>query len=151
MPTLTQAPLHSVRRRHYQAGFTLLELLVVLGILGLVIGLVAPAAIRQFGAAKQKTATQAIARLATVLDIYRLDAGNYPTTDQGLAALMAKPTGATAWNGPYATGDVLKDPWGNPYTYRRPAQQPGREYDIISLGSDGKPGGDGEAADVTNP
>ena len=113
------------------AGFTLLELLVVLAILGLLIGLVAPAALRQLGSAKEKIAHQSIERLAGVLDIYKLDIGIYPTTEQGLQALITRPSGMTRWNGPYLKGEkVPEDPWGRPFVYRSPSQRPGHEYDL---------------------
>src|SRR2546421_7416864 len=106
----------SCTARGTERGFTLLELLVVLAILGLLIGLVAPAALRQLGSAKEKIAHQSIERLASVLDIYKLDVGTYPTTDQGLQALITKPQGATRWSGPYVKGDkVPEDPWGRPF------------------------------------
>lgn len=140
----------SSRRPRPATGFTLLELLVVLGILGLLIGLVAPAVVRQFGAAKQTVAQQSIARLGTILDIYRLDVGTYPTSQQGLAVLVARPANARIWNGPYAKGDVLNDPWGNSYQYRAPGQRAGLPYDLFTLGADGKAGGTGEAADIYN-
>jgi general secretion pathway protein G len=139
------------RRSHACAGFTLLELLVVLAILGLLIGLVAPAAISQLGSAKHKVAEQSVARLASFLDLYKVDVGSYPTTEQGLAALIVKPAGVANWNGPYLKGDdVAKDPWGNPYQYRFPSSRTGREFDLFTLGADAKPGGEGEAADVYN-
>jgi general secretion pathway protein G len=136
-----------------RAGFTLLELLVVLAILALLIGLVAPAALRQFGTAKHKVAEQAIARLGTILDTYKLDVGSYPTTEQGLTALAARPGGVRGWNGPYvekADADSFNDPWGRPFLYRNPSQRPGHAYDLYSLGADGKPGGEGEDADIFN-
>ncbi|MBV8335650.1 MAG: type II secretion system major pseudopilin GspG [Alphaproteobacteria bacterium] len=137
--------------RDQQRGFTLLELLVVLAILGLLIGLVAPAALRQLGSAKEKIAHQSIERLAGVLDIYKLDVGTYPTTEQGLLALVERPSGITHWNGPYLKGDkVPEDPWGRPFVYHNPSQRPGHEYDLYSLGPTGQPGGTGEAATIFN-
>src|SRR5205085_7349823 len=137
--------------RTRQRGFTLLELLVVLAILGLLIGLVAPAALRQLGSAKEKIAHQSIERLAGVLDIYKLDVGTYPSTDQGLQALITKPSGVTRWNGPYLKGEKLpEDPWGRPYVYRSPSQRPGHEYDLLSLGPTGQAGGAGDAAAIFN-
>lgn len=121
-----------------ERGFTLLELLVVLAILGMLIGLVAPAVMRQFGAAKEKIAQQSVERLATVLDMYKLDIGDYPTTDQGLQALLTQPQGIAHWSGPYLKGDKLpEDPWGRPFVYRSPSERPGHEYDLYSLGPTG--------------
>jgi general secretion pathway protein G len=137
--------------RRQQRGFTLLELLVVLAILGLLIGLVAPAALRQLGSAKEKIAHQSIERLAGVLDIYKLDVGTYPSTEQGLQALITRPSGVTHWNGPYLKGEKLpEDPWGRPFVYRSPSQRPGHEYDLLSLGPTGQSGGAGEAAAIVN-
>jgi general secretion pathway protein G len=138
--------------RNGESGFTLIELLVVVAILGLLVAFVAPAVIRQFGSAKHKIAEQSIARIGGILDIYRLDIGSYPSTQQGLAALATKPGNVSGWNGPYIKDEAsLKDPWGRPYIYRSPSQRPGHPYDIISLGADGKSGGEGEDADLINP
>lgn len=122
-----------------ERGFTLLELLVVLAILGLLIGLVAPAVMRQFGAAKEKIAQQSVERLATILDMYKLDVGAYPTTAQGLQALITQPQGVPHWGGPYLKGDKLpEDPWGHPFAYRSPSERPGHEFDLYSLGPTGQ-------------
>ena len=128
-------------------GFTLVELLVVLAILGLLVGLVGPQVMKTLGGSKTKTANIQIRDLATTLDIYRLDVGNYPTTDQGLQALVEKPGDATNWNGPYLTkSEVPKDPWGYDYNYRSPGEH--GSFDIWSLGADNREGGDGEDQDV---
>jgi general secretion pathway protein G len=141
----------SDRRADKDSGFTLLELLVVLAILGLLVGLVAPAALRQLGSAKEKIAHQSIERLGTVLDMYKLDVGSYPTTEQGLASLVARPPGLARWNGPYLKGDKLpEDPWGHPYVYRSPSQRPAHDYDLYSLGPSGQQGGTGDAAPIYN-
>jgi general secretion pathway protein G len=133
------------------SGFTLLELLVVLAILGLLIGLVAPAVMRQFGAAKEKIAQQAVERLATVLDMYKLDVGNYPTTAQGLQALITQPQGVAHWNGPYLKGDKLpEDPWGHPFVYRNPSERHGHDFDLYSLGSAGQATGPEDASAIAS-
>ena len=134
-----------------KAGFTLIELLVVIAILGLLITLVAPAMIRQLGSAKHKIAEQSVERLVGILDLYRLDVGSYPTTEQGLTSLIASPNGITGWDGPYLKDPTgIRDPWGKPFEYRSPSQRVGRPFDIVSLGADGKPGGEGEDADILN-
>jgi general secretion pathway protein G len=141
----------SDERRHTESGFTLLELLVVLAILGLLIGLVAPAVLRQLGSAKEKIARQSIERLGNVLDMYKLDVGTYPTTEQGLQSLIAQPPGIKRWNGPYLKGDkVPEDPWGQPYLYRNPSQRLGHDYDLYSLGPTGRIGGSGGDAAIYN-
>ena len=138
-------------RRRRQRGFTLLELLVVLAILGLLIGLVAPAALRQLESSKEKIAHQSIERIAGVLDIYKLDVGAYPTTEQGLLAMIDRPSGVTRWNGPYLKGaNVPEDPWGRPFIYHNPSQRTGHEYDLYSFGRTGQPGGTGDAATIYN-
>ena len=129
------------------AGFTLLEILVVIAILGLLIGLVAPAVLRQLGGARNSLAKQSIERLGSVMDLYKLDIGSYPSTDQGLQALVAQPAGVANWNGPYVKGDTVPlDPWNHPYSYRSPSQRSGHDYDLCS-------GGDGAAAtaQICNP
>ena len=129
-------------------GFTLLELLVVLVILGLLVGVVAPRFFGQVGKSETQIAAAQIKSLEDALDQYRLDMGGYPTTEQGLAVLNAPPAGATRWRGPYLKKAVPNDPWGNPYQYRSPGEH--GEVDLFSLGKDGQPGGTGDAADITN-
>ncbi|SRR6266568_2905269 len=132
----------STRLRRDDSGFTLLELLVVIAILGLLIGLVAPAALRQLGNARVSVARQSIERIASVLDMYKLDVGSYPSTDQGLRALVEQPTGVATWNGPYVKGAVPVDPWNHPYVYRDPAARAGHEFDLCSEGPSGTGGND---------
>ena len=136
------------RRQPDDAGFTLLEILVVIAILGLLIGLVAPAVLRQLGGARVNIAKQSIERLGSVLDLYKLDVGSYPSTEQGLIALSTRPTGASNWSGPYVKGDATPlDAWNHPYTYRSPSQRSGHDYDLCSMGPNGT-GGDGQ---ICNP
>ncbi|HYZ62246.1 MAG TPA: type II secretion system major pseudopilin GspG [Acetobacteraceae bacterium] len=136
------------RRSRAQSGFTLLEILVVVAILGLLIGLVAPAALRQLSGARNSVAKQSIDRLGAVLDLYKLDVGAYPTSAQGLSALVQKPVATSSWNGPYLKGDAVPlDPWSHPYVYRSPSQRGSREYDLCSLG----PSGSGAAEMICNP
>ena len=129
-------------------GFTLLELLVVIVIIGLLAGLVAPRYFDQVGKSNTKIARAQIDALEKALDQYRLDVGSYPTTEQGLAALNTKPQNAEKWAGPYLKKAVPADPWGNRYLYKSPGDH--GEYDLHSLGQDNQPGGSGEAADVTS-
>ena len=130
------------------SGFTLMELLVVLAILGLLMGLVGPRVLNQLGGAKSKTAAIQIKDLEQTLEMYKLDVGRFPTTDQGLDALVNKPAGVVGWNGPYLKSDVPLDPWNGEYNYRYPGEQ--GEIDIYSYGQDGAPGGEGEDADVVS-
>ncbi|MEM7169169.1 MAG: type II secretion system major pseudopilin GspG [Pseudomonadota bacterium] len=137
------------KKRNKQKGFTLVELLVVLVILGLISAFAVPALINQLGGAKQDTAKIQIEKLAGILDLYRLEVGRYPTEAEGLEALVEQPAGVEKWNGPYLKNeDALMDPWDNPYLYRSPGEH--GEYDLYSLGYDGQEGGDGESQDVTS-
>ena len=134
-------------------GFTLIEILVVLVVLAVLATLVAPNVFRHVGAARETTAKTQIEMLGAALDAYRLDNGRYPSTEQGLAALWQAPTvepRAANWRGPYLRKAVPADPWGAPYVYRAPGVQSGSGYDLLSYGADGKPGGTGEAADITS-
>jgi general secretion pathway protein G len=130
------------------AGFTLLELLVVLVILGLLVGIVAPRFFGQVGKSETKVAKAQIRALEDALDQYRVDTGHYPTTEQGLAALVSPPSGEAKWQGPYLKKALPNDPWGNAYQYRLPGEH--GDYDLLSLGKDGQAGGSGEAADIGN-
>ena len=133
-----------------EQGLTLVEMLVVLAILALVVGLVAPRVVDYLGRAKSTTAKLQIENLAAGLDLYRLDVGRYPSQAEGLAALAQRPAALPAWKGPYIKGDgVPPDPWGRPYTYRIPGRD-GRAFDVLSLGADGAPGGAGENQDISN-
>ncbi|MBT9541307.1 MAG: type II secretion system major pseudopilin GspG [Thiobacillus sp.] len=130
------------------AGFTLLELLVVLVILGLLAGYVAPKYFAQVGKSEVKTAKAQIDALEKALDQYRIDTSRYPSTEQGLAALNAKPADEARWDGPYLKKAVPNDPWGKPYQYRAPGEH--GEIDLFSYGRDGVPGGTGNDADLNN-
>lgn len=129
-------------------GFTLLELLVVLVIVGLLVGYVAPRYFSQVGKSEVKAARAQIKALEDALDQYRLDVGHYPSSEQGLAALTTQPAGEARWQGPYLKKAVPNDPWGKPYQYRQPGEH--GEYDLFSLGKDGQPGGQAEDADIGN-
>jgi len=130
-----------------EAGYSLLELLVVLAILALVIAIAAPRVIGYLSTSKVKVAEIQIQNIVTALDMYRMDNATYPTEQQGLKALVERPEGAQSWNGPYLTrGDGIVDPWGRPYAYRTPGLH--GEVDVSSLGADGKEGGEGEARDI---
>lgn len=137
------------RKRKPTPGFTLVELLVVLAILGLLAGLVGPQVMKFLGGSKTKTAALQIHDLSATLDLYRLEIGYYPTTTQGLEALVRDPGNTRDWNGPYLKkSEVPKDPWGNDYHYRSPGQN--GPFEIWSLGADNREGGEGEDRDVTS-
>lgn len=143
----------STRRRvvRRQAGFTLLEILVVIAILGLLLGLAAPAVMRQLGGARETVARQSIERIGAVLDLYRLDVGSYPTTEQGLRALIERPQGVPRWSGPYLRGDAVPlDPWNQPFVYRFPATRRGKDYDLCSRGPAERAAQQGEQAMICN-
>ena len=135
-------------RLNKQAGFTLLELLVVIVIIGLLAGYVAPRYFAQVGKSEIKVAQAQIEGLGKALDQYRLDTGHYPSTEQGLAALMERPTTEPKWDGPYLKKALPSDPWGKPYMYRFPGER--GEYDIFSYGKDGQAGGTGESVDINS-
>lgn len=132
----------------FRRGFTLLELLVVMVIIGLLASFVGPRFFAQIGKSETKVARSQLDALEKALDQYRLDVGSYPTTEQGLAALMERPSGLARWAGPYLKKAVPQDPWGRSYLYKSPGDH--GEFDLMSYGKDGQPGGSGEAEDVTN-
>lgn len=131
-----------------QKGFTLLELLVVIVIIGLLAAYVGPRYFAQLGKSERGTAKAQIEGFGRALDAYRLDTGHYPSTTQGLNALVARPSDEPKWNGPYLQKAVPMDPWGKPYAYRAPGQN-GEDFDLLSYARDGQPGGEGENADVS--
>lgn len=134
-------------------GFTLIEILVVIIVLGLLAGLVAPRIIGRVGEAKSATARTQIELLVVALDNYRLDNARYPTTAQGLDALRVSPGAAPVpanWRGPYLRKDIPLDPWGHPYVYTSPGEHNPDAFDLLSLGRDGAPGGEGEDADIVS-
>lgn len=129
------------------AGFTLLELLVVIAIIGLLAAYVGPKYFGQVGKSEQGVAKAQLDAFARAVNTYRLDVGRFPSTEEGLAALTMQPAGSTKWTGPYLERAVPNDPWGRPYAYRSPATT--ADFEIQSLGKDGRPGGSGDDADVT--
>lgn len=137
--------MNSVHRHH---GFTLLELLVVMVIVGLLAAYVGPKYFTQIGKSEVKTVRAQIVGLEKALAQFRLDVGSYPTTEQGLKALMTRPSSLVKWDGPYLDKALPLDPWGHPYVYKAPGEH--GEIDLASLGRDGRPGGDGLDADITN-
>jgi general secretion pathway protein G len=136
------------RKKQREAGFTLSELMIVLFILGLLAALVAPRLMGRVGKAKQKTAQVQMQLLGTALDLFHLDVGRYPTTEEGLKVLKEKPNNLPGWGGPYMDKAIPNDPWGRPYVYKSPGEH--GPYDLSSLGADGAQGGDGENRDINN-
>jgi general secretion pathway protein G len=146
---LRAAQVHRVTRAA-SAGYTLIEMLVVLTIISLILGLVGPRVLAYLGESRVKTAKLQIESFGSALDLFYVDAGRYPTTAEGLEALAVRPSGIEVWNGPYVKGGrVPLDPWGHPYQYRSPVDH-SPPYEIISFGADGREGGTGTAADISN-
>ena len=140
---------HRVCSAGRNAGFTLVEMLVVLTLIALILGLVGPRVLNYLGESRTKTAKLQIDSFGSSLDLFYLDTGHYPTTSENLNALVQRPTGVEIWNGPYLKGGrVPLDPWGNPYQYRSPGER--APYEIVSYGSDGREGGSGTSADISN-
>jgi len=139
----------ATRRRDGEAGFTLVEILVVITIIGLIMAIVGPRVLNYLGESKVKAARIQIESLGSALDLYYLDMGRYPNSSDGLAALVQRPGNAEEWNGPYLKGGVVpSDPWGHAYLYRSPVEH--APYEIVSYGSDGQEGGAGTAADISS-
>jgi general secretion pathway protein G len=133
--------------RHDERGFTLVEMLVVITIIGLIMGLIGPRVLSYLSESKVKTARIQLQSFSGALDLFYLDAGRYPSTSEGLAALAHRPPGVASWNGPYLKGGAVpNDPWNTPYAYRAGGEH--GAYDILSYGSDGQEGGSGTAADI---
>ena len=138
---------HTIQRSN-ERGVTLIELLVVMIILGLIAALAAQQFLGKVESARRTSAKNQITELEGALDLFRLDAGRYPSAEEGLQALRQKPSGLENWDGPYLKKDLPLDPWGKAYIYKRPGEH--GDFDLISLGPDGKEGGEGDAADVVN-
>lgn len=142
---------HTVRvceRAGRPAGFTLMELLMVLVIVGLLAAVVGPTLYQRIKPAKETAVREQIENFGTALDSFMVDMGRYPTTQEGLKVLRAKPDGSEKWNGPYLKKEIPNDPWNNPYVYRAPGRSGG--YEIVSFGADGREGGEGENADINS-
>lgn len=142
---------HPPARRLDRAGMTLIEIIVVIVVLGILAAVVGTQVFGRVGESRTQAARTQIEQFGVQLDLYRLDNGRYPTTEQGLAALRTRPTSPPeprAWKGPYAKKDIPADPWGNPYQYRFPGEH--GDYDLFSLGADGKEGGEGEDTDLVS-
>jgi len=134
--------------RHGEQGFTLVEMLVVITIIGLIMGLIGPRVLNYLSESKVKAAKIQMQSFASALDLFNLDAGRYPSSAEGLAALVRRAPGVAAWNGPYLKGGAVpNDPWGSPYVYRAPGDH--NPFNIVSFGSDGQEGGTGTAADIS--
>ncbi|MCD2345011.1 type II secretion system major pseudopilin GspG [Ideonella azotifigens] len=149
MNVVLSRPISPVALAAKARGFTLLELLVVVLIIGLLTGIVGPRLMGQIGRSEVTAAKAQIDALDKAVQAYRLDMGGFPSTEQGLAALMAAPDGNARWRGPYMKNAIPTDPWGSPYQYRMPGTS-GRDYDILSLGHDKRTGGSGDDADLSN-
>ncbi len=129
-------------------GFTLIEIMVVVIIIGLLAALVGPRLFGKVSSAKQKAAKAQIELFGTALDTFRIDVGRYPTTEEGLKALRERPSGAEEWQGPYLPKEIPVDPWGRPYIYKSPGEH--GDYDLVSYGRDGVQGGEGEDEDIVS-
>ncbi|HKI99097.1 MAG TPA: type II secretion system major pseudopilin GspG [bacterium] len=136
------------RYRRHSAGFTMMELLIVLVIISLLAALVGPMLYKRIKPAKRAVARAQIEHFMTALDTYFIETGGFPTTQQGLKALRVAPQGVKGWNGPYLTKEVPEDPWGDPYVYRNPGRSGG--YEILSYGADGREGGSDDNQDITS-
>jgi general secretion pathway protein G len=147
LPTPTTLRAHAARRGA-QSGFTLMEMIAVIIVIGLVAAFVGPRLFGQSDAARARLAVAQISDLGGKLELYKLDVGRYPNTSEGLKALTANPGNVNNWNGPYANEQQIKDPWGNAFGYTSPGQK--GPYEIKSLGADGRDGGEGADKDVTN-
>ena len=144
-------PKFAFSSRHFHQtcrGFTLLELLVVMVIIGMLAGFVGPKYFSHIGKSQVKAARAQLDALGKALDQFRLDTGHYPSMEEGMTALIGNPANEPRWDGPYLTKGVPLDPWGNPYVYKIPGEH--GDYDLISYGKDGQPGGQGETADITS-
>ena len=149
MTTARQRRRRAAGLRSGEAGFTLVEILVVITIIGLIMAIVGPRVLNYLGESKVKAAKIQIESFSSALDLFYLDMGRYPASGDGLAALVQRPGSAQAWNGPYLKGGVVpNDPWGHPYVYRSPVDR--APYEIVSFGSDGQEGGTGTAADISS-
>jgi len=149
VPLFSTTPTDRLRSTARSPGFTLVEMLVVLTIIALVLGLVGPRVLNYLGESRTKTAKLQIESFGSALDLFFVDTGRYPTSSEGLNALVQRPNGVEVWNGPYLKGGrVPSDPWGNAYQYRSPVDQ--APYQIVSYGSDGHEGGMGSASDISN-